>query len=143
MGTRARQLAMPVLYLSPLKIFCDSPENYRGAAGIEYFRGLPTVWDETKVLAAEVAGHLVIARRSGDRWWLAAMNADDALTLKVPLDFLGEGKWNLRAFTDAPESATSPEKVTEIKQNVEPNQSLTLVMAPAGGYAASFEKSKP
>ncbi len=136
MGTRARQLAMPVIYLSPLTVFCDSPANYRGAAGIEFYRSLPTVWDETVVLSAEIAGHVVIARRSGDRWWLAAMNGGEALKIRVPLKFLGAGKWTLRSFADAPESATKPETVKENFQSVTATETLELSLAPAGGYAA-------
>ncbi|HLP01998.1 MAG TPA: glycoside hydrolase family 97 catalytic domain-containing protein, partial [Opitutaceae bacterium] len=80
-GTRARQLAETVVYVSPLLVLCDSPANYRGQPGVEFFRGLPTVWDETVVLSAEVAEHVVIARRSGSRWYLAAMNADAPFTV--------------------------------------------------------------
>ena len=64
-GTRARELAMTVVFESPLLVLCDHPANYRGELGVEYFRGLPTVWDETVVLSAELARHIVIARRSG------------------------------------------------------------------------------
>ena len=76
-GTRVRQLAMTVVYFSPLLVLCDSPANYRGQPGVEFFRDLPTVWDESVVLSAEVGKHLVIARRSGQRWFIAAMNGDD------------------------------------------------------------------
>src|SRR5204862_5804216 len=101
-GTRARQLAMTVVYRSPLLVLCDSPANYRGQPGVEFFRDLPTVWDESVVLSAEVGKHLVIARRSGDRWYIAAMNGDAALTLDVPLAALGAKShgWHLREFAD-------------------------------------------
>ena len=118
-GTRARELAMTVVFESPLLVLCDHPANYRGALGVEYFRGLPTVWDETVVLSAELARHLVIARRSGNGWWLAAMNADAPLRLKVPLKFLGAGDWKLRAFADTPESATKPVSVAESTTSVD------------------------
>jgi alpha-glucosidase len=67
MGTRARQLAMTVVYPSPLTVLCDSPKNYRGQPGIEFLRNLPTVWDQTVVLSGEVGRSIVIARRSGER----------------------------------------------------------------------------
>lgn len=51
MGTRARQLAMTVIYPSPLLVLCDSPKNYRGQSGIEFL-----VW-------GEVGRSIVIARR--------------------------------------------------------------------------------
>ncbi|HET7535567.1 MAG TPA: glycoside hydrolase family 97 protein [Candidatus Didemnitutus sp.] len=135
-GTRARQLAETVVYFSPQLCLCDNPANYRGQPGVEFFRGLPTVWDDTVVLAADVAQHVVIARRSGDRWYLAAMNGDAPLALKVPLKFLGTGAWNLRAFADTPESAVQPEKISDTTRPVEASDALELTLAPAGGYAA-------
>jgi len=137
-GTRARQLAETVVYFSPQLCLCDSPANYRGQPGVEFFRGLPTVWDDTVVLAAEVAQHVVIARRSGSRWYLAAMNGDAPLTLKVPLKFLGAGAWTLRAFADTPESGPQPEKISDATRDVSAADALELTLAPAGGYAASL-----
>jgi len=140
MGTRARQLAMPVVYFSPLTVLCDSPANYRGAAGIEFYRNLPTVWDETVVLKAEITKQIVIARRSGDHWWLAAMNGDEALKIRVPLAFLGAGKWNIHSFADASESAMKPELLVEKFQTAYASESVELELAPAGGYAAVLSK---
>jgi len=139
MGTRARQLAMTVVYRSPLLVLCDSPANYRGQPGVEFFRDLPTVWDESVVLSAEVGKHLVIARRSGKRWFIAAMNGDDALTLNVPLDGLdlkGRG-WSLREFADGADPA-APETVVETTRDLGDTRTLTLRLSPDGGYAASL-----
>jgi len=141
MGTRARQLALTVVYRSPLLVLCDSPVNYRGQAGVEFFRDLPTVWDESVVLSAEVGKHLVIARRSGKRWFLAAMNGDDALTLDVPLAALGaKGRgWQLREFADGADPA-APETVVETTRDLGDTRKLTLRLAPDGGYAATLSQ---
>lgn len=137
-GTRARQLAETVIYFSPLTVLCDSPANYRGQPGVEFFRGLPTVWDETIVLAAEIADHLVIARRSGSRWYLAAMNGEAPLTLRVPLKFLGGGLWQLRAFADTPASSAQPETIAVSSRIVDAAGDLELSLSGAGGYAAEL-----
>lgn len=135
-GTRARQLAETVVYFSPLLCLCDSPENYRGQPGVEFFRNLPTVWDDTVVLSASVAGHVVIARRSGDRWYLAAMNGGAPLTLRVSSSFLGEGTWQLRAFADTTESATAPQSISDTTRTITAGNPVEIILAPAGGYAA-------
>ena len=137
MGTRARQLAMTIVYRSPLLVLCDSPANYRGQPGIEFFRGLPTVWDESVVLSAAIDKHVVIARRSGERWYVAAMNDSDAVKLEVPLDFLGSKvrAWNLREFADGADPAT-PETVVEKTRALDDARTLTLTFQPDGGYAA-------
>lgn len=140
MGTRARQLAMPVVYLSPLTVFCDSPANYHGAAGIEFYRNIPTVWDETVVPCAEIARHIVVARRSGNQWWLAAMNGDQACKLSVPLKFIGGGEWTLHSYADAPDADVEPTHVKERSRSVVAADTLELDLAPAGGFAAILSK---
>jgi alpha-glucosidase len=139
-GTRARQLAETVVYFNPLLCLCDSPANYRGQPGVEFFRGLPTVWDDTVILSGDVAQHIVIARRSGSRWYLAAMNGDAPLTIKVPLNFLGKGSWKLREFKDTTDSATKPTEIAEGNRSVSSADTLELTLAPAGGYAASLSQ---
>jgi alpha-glucosidase len=137
-GTRAHQLAMTVVYRSPLLVLCDSPANYRGQPGVEFFRGLPTVWDESVVLSAELDNHIVIARRSGKRWYVAAMNGDEAVKLDVPLDFLGTktGKWNLREFADG-DDPNAPETIVETTRKLGDARTLTLrLQSGGGGYAA-------
>jgi len=135
MGTRARQLAMTVIYPSPLLVLCDSPQNYRGQPGVDFLRDLPTVWDETKVLQGEVAKSIVMARRSGDRWYLAAMNGDDAIERQTPLAFLGAGTWTLQRFADNTES-DDYQAVVESKDTVDAQTVLSLSLKPAGGFAA-------
>jgi len=134
MGTRARQLAMTVIYPSPLLVLCDSPANYRGQPGVEFFRNLPTVWDETVVLNAEVGKSIVIARRFGDRWFLAAMNGEAATSLNVPLNFLGRKQGVLHRFADDPKFSNY-QTVLESTAGVNAQTVLTLILAPGGGFA--------
>jgi alpha-glucosidase len=141
MGTRARQLAMTVIYPSPLLVLCDSPKNYRGQPGIEFLRAIPTVWDETVVLQGDVAKSIAVARRSGDKWYLVAMNGDDAAQLRVSLSFLGKGKWQLRNFADKPDGSDY-QAVLESKEEVTAKSSLKLSLAPAGGFAGIITKIK-
>lgn len=133
-GTRARQLAMTVIYHSPLLVLCDSPQNYRGQPGLEFFRGLPTTWDETVVPDATPGKSVVIARRSGKRWHLAAMNGGEGAALRVPLGFLGAGEWTCHSFSDHPQG--SPTDLIEDSRVVTPADVLDLELEPAGGFAA-------
>jgi alpha-glucosidase len=94
---------------------------------------MPTVWDESVVLSGEVGKYIVIARRSGQRWYLAAMTGDEAAPLQVPLKFLGKGKWTLRAFADDPGS-TNTETVVESTHEVTAKTVLPLSLASGGGF---------
>jgi alpha-glucosidase len=135
-GTRARQLALSVLLDSPLLVLCDSPENYRGQPGLEFYRDLPTTWDETRVLSAEAMEHLVQARKKGNGWWIAAMNNEKPLTLSVKLDFLGKGEYEVRVFEDTPESNERPAAIKESTRKAKAGDTLEIRMETAGGFAA-------
>lgn len=70
-GTRCRQLAEYVVFDAPLAMLCDSPSAYgREPECLRFISGVPTVWDETEVLAGEVGDHIVTARRHGDVWYV-------------------------------------------------------------------------
>jgi alpha-glucosidase len=137
-STRAGQLALFVAYDSPVTCVCDHPINLRGQDGVDFLRGVPTVWDETRVLSGVVAEHLVIARRSGAEWYLGAINNSYPRVKTVKLDFLGPGKWHLRWWQDAPDSGENAEHLTIVEQDVTAADVLDLKMAPAGGTAIRF-----
>jgi alpha-glucosidase len=140
-GTRARQLAMTVVYPSPLLVLSDSPKNYRGQKGIDFLRDIPTVWDESVVVSGEVGKSVVVARRSGRRWYLAAMNGDAAAELSVPVSFLSPGAWSLRAFADQPDGSDA-QAVIESTRPVSPGSVLRLSLAPGGGFAGIITETK-
>ncbi|MEI8282698.1 MAG: glycoside hydrolase family 97 C-terminal domain-containing protein, partial [Armatimonadota bacterium] len=96
-------------------------------------RDLPTVWDETRVIEAEVGKTIVIARRSGKKWWLASMNGNDRASANVPLSFLGGGKWTMRSFADTEKSETEPKSILEQNSLCTKDTVMTLSMAAGGG----------
>ena len=84
--THAHELALTVLYESGLQHLADRPESFLAQpADVQRFLGeLPVVWDETRLLAGYPAEYVVMARRSGDTWYIAAINGTDQ-TKSVPL----------------------------------------------------------
>ncbi len=66
LGTRSHQLAMYVVYESPLQMLADSPSNYLAEPeAMEFLGPVPSVWDETRVLDGKLGDYVVVARRSG------------------------------------------------------------------------------
>ena len=75
-GTRCQNLAMYVVYESPLQMLSDSPTKYGENLGcLEFLRAVPSVWDETVPLKGSIGKDIAIARRSGETWYVGAMNA--------------------------------------------------------------------
>ncbi|MFJ6673804.1 glycoside hydrolase family 97 catalytic domain-containing protein [Actinosynnema sp. NPDC091369] len=100
----AHEVALPVLYESGWTHFADKPEAYeRFPEALRYLNQVPTVWDETRVLGGDPSEHAVVARRSGDRWFVGAVSAGDARTLRASLAFLGGGQWLVEVVRDGVE----------------------------------------
>lgn len=150
-GTRAHQLAMYVVYLSPLAMLSDYPESYDRNPGIDFLEKVPTVWDDTKALNGEPAQYVTIARQRGDTWYLGSMTNWDARDLEIPLDFLGSRSGGLQAGTlqyeaqiyadgaDADKIATSLSIRT---RRVSSRGTLSLHLAPGGGAAVIFTPTR-
>jgi alpha-glucosidase len=139
MGSRAQELALFVVYFSPLTCVADDPVHYRGQPGLEFLREVPTVWDETRFLQGDVAKDVVLARRSGSRWFLGAITAAAPSERKVSLSFLGKGRYRANIFADPADPAASYESLSVTTRDVTASDSLDLKMRPAGGAAVYFE----
>jgi alpha-glucosidase len=135
MTTRAHGLAMYVVYDSPLQMVADYPGAYRGQPGAEFLKEVPASWDETRVLAGEIGKYVVVARRRGDSWFVGAMNNEEPRTLRVPLNFLSR-RYSLKAYADGEGAAADPKRLSVTNVNVKAGDTLTLKLAPGGGYAA-------
>ena len=94
-NTKAHQLAMPVVYYSPISFlyWYDLPNAYKGEKELDFWKYCPTVWDESKALAGEIGEYIIQARRTGNDWFVGAMNGLQArdITLNTA-DFLQKGK---------------------------------------------------
>jgi alpha-glucosidase len=137
MGTRAHQLAMYVVFDSPLQMLADYPEAYRGQPGAEFLKVVPASWDETRVLDGKIGEYVVIARRRGSQWFVGAMT-DAARTLPVPLAFLGTGAFEGTVYADVEESAQEPTRIGIAPATVSgpaAKRTLTLVLVSGGGAA--------
>ena len=92
------QLATGVLFQNPVQMFALTPNNLEDVPEFEldFLRKLPTTWDETIHIDGYPGKYSVIARRKGDHWYIAGVNAEaDAKTLKLKLPMVGGKKLNL------------------------------------------------
>jgi alpha-glucosidase len=134
-GTRAHQLAMFVVYESPLTCLADHPAAYAQGLGIEFIEKVPTVWDDTKVLGGAPGEFVTIARQKNGVWYLGAMTNWEARDLEIPLDFLGKGRFEARIFSDGPEAATEGTSIDVSTRRIRPGEKLKVHLAPGGGLA--------
>ncbi len=141
MGTRAHQLAMYVVYESPLQMLADSPSNYlREPECLAFIAGVPTTWDETRVLTAQVGDWVAVARRHGDVWYVGAMTDWTPRELELDLSFLGAGEWNAVILEDGINAHRRAEDYRRIEKQVGPTDTLSIRLAPGGGWTARFAR---
>ena len=101
--THAHELALSVLFESPLLHWADKPESYLAQPRDvrDFMSALPTTWDETRLLGGYPGEWVVMARRSGSTWYVAGINGKDtAQTLSFDTSILPKGRYTL--FTDKP-----------------------------------------
>ena len=142
-GTRCRQLAQYVVFESPLNMLCDSPSNYmREQECLEFIADIPTVWDETKGVSGKVGDHIVMARRSGDIWYVGGMTGWDSKSLELSLDFLPEGEYTIEIFVDGANAYRLARDYKKVASTLPADRKLTVHIAPGGGFAAIIKPVK-
>ena len=144
-NTKAHQLAMPVVYYSPITFlyWYDLPNVYKGEKELDFWKYCPTVWDESKALQGEIGEYIVQARRSGNDWFVGAMNGLQArdITLNTA-DFLQKGKkYRVEIYNDNPALNTRT-KVSTVVQTIKAGKILKLHLQPSGGAALRFSLLK-
>ena len=136
MGTRCHQLAMYVVYESPLQMLSDSPTHYRHEPEcMKFLSAVPTVWDDTIALDAKVSDYVAIARRSGRRLVhrrhdrLGSPQARNLDSVSCPPANTSSKSWRdgANADRDGQDFARSTQTVTSADK-------LTLDLAPGGGW---------
>jgi alpha-glucosidase len=158
-STHAYQLAKAVCLYSPWQFlyWYDRPFLSREVTGrgpeannvlgeepeLEFFDHCPTVWDDTKVLRGSIGEYAVIARRSGENWFIGAMNSDTPRRFDTPLTFLDPGRTYVsHIYSDEPSAPTrthvkigrfsvNRDTVLKVTMPVQGGQAIRLVPATA------------
>jgi alpha-glucosidase len=137
LGTRVHQLAMYVVFESPLQMLADSPSNYaREPECLAFLSEVPTTWDETRVLSGAVGEWIALARRKGEEWYVGAMTAWTPRDLELDLSFLGSGSWSGEVFSDGANVQSNAEDYRRTERTLSPETALTVHLGPGGGWVA-------
>lgn len=138
--THAHQLALSVIYYSPLQFlyWYDNPSMYNGEPEIEFFDRVHTVWDDTKPLDGEIGEFVTIARRKGDEWFLGTISNNETQSITTPLCFLKSNvKYVANIYTDD-EKMNTKTKVRVTRLIVDASDKLSFQLKSSGGCAIHF-----
>lgn len=140
-GTRMHQISMFVVYESPLQLFSGNlSDAYREPELMTFLGKLPTVWDETRILQAELGKSVVEARRNDQQWIIAAMNDWTPLDFTFPADFLGEGEYVMEVAADGINAERNPHDYALKTTTITAGEAVNIHLAPGGGYVARIYK---
>ena len=140
-GTRCHQLAMFVVYDSPMPIFSGNPSQaYLEPAFMEFLGTLPAAFDETRVLNAQLGDYIVTARRRGTDWYIGGMTDWTARDLTVSLDFLGPGTFEATLCADGPNADRNPVDYQLTAKSIGAGDPLTVHLAPGGGFVVRLRR---
>ncbi|MBK8098172.1 MAG: glycoside hydrolase family 97 catalytic domain-containing protein [Planctomycetes bacterium] len=139
LGTRCHQLALYVCFDNPNPMVADRPAAYLGQSGFDFVQSVPTWWDETRVLFAEVSTLLVTARRRGDTWYVGGLAAGAPRRVVVPLTFLGDRPFTARIWADSEACEAEPDRLTISTHDVTAADTLELALATDGGFVVQLD----
>jgi alpha-glucosidase len=126
------ELAQAIVFTSPFLCYGGHPQSYLENPAHDVLTAISPIWDETVVLPGSEPGKVVAeARRSGEQWFVAVINGGEAITLDIPLDFLGSGSWEatqLRDDRDKPDAWNRQDGKVTLKDHIR------LEIAARGGF---------
>ncbi len=139
-GTRAHELALCMIYDSPLRCLSDLPRNYKNQLGLDYLRTLPSVWDETIALDGQIGKFYVVARRSGNDWFVSGITNEEARSFSTKLDFLSDGLYEGVVFADSSETDQDAMKMSIFTKTFQKGETLGVDAVRDGGWNVVLRK---
>lgn len=137
-GTRCRQLAEYVIFESPFNMLCDSPSNYIDEEECSrYIAEIPTIWDETIALDGKVGEYIIIARRSGDRWYVGGITNWEEREIEIDLSKLNLKRHQATEFRDGVNANKIAEDYAKNIISID-NVTYTAKMSKGGGFVLIF-----
>ena len=132
--TSAFELATSILFLSGIQHYAESPEGMSHIPGYvkQFLSDLPAYWDDVKFIDGFPGRYVVLARRSGRKWYVAGINAENS-EKKLHLNLSSLGKRNTFSITDGSDSLFT-RKTLQLNQFK--NQ---ITMKPLGGFVMVLE----
>ena len=136
-GTRVHQMAMYTVFEAPLQMMADSPTKYmQNQECTDFIAQVPTTFDETKALDGKLGEYIVIARRKGTTWYVAAMTDWTPRDLAIDLSFLGTGKHQAEIFADGINAMKEASDYKRSQQTVTSTDRLNIHLSSGGGWTA-------
>lgn len=124
------QIATGILFQNAVQMFALTPNNLTDAPAtlINFMKEIPTTWDETLYIDGYPGKYSIIARRHGEQWYIAGVNAlEEPLELELNLPMVA-GK-NVSIYSD-----NSNREAVVSNSKIKQNGKVTVTLLPGGGF---------
>jgi len=136
-GTRCHQVAMYVVYESPLQMLCESPSTYyKEVETTNFISQIPVVWGETIVLEGKVGDYILVARRKEPNWYIGAMTDSTPREFDIDMSFLDDGKYTMTSMSDGINCDRFAQDYVIDTTEVDNEANIKIKLAAGGGFAA-------
>ena len=139
-GTRAHQLALFVVFESGLQMLADNPSvYYKEKECTQFITGVPTTWDETKVLSGKIGEYIIVAKRKGNDWFIGGITNDKNREIEIDLSFLKKDTpYTMTSFSDGVNADKNAIDYKKNTKTVTPDEKFLVKMVMNGGFAAKL-----
>jgi len=139
-GTRAHQLALFVVFESGLQMLADNPSDYyKEDECTQFITDVPTTWDETVVLGAQIGEYYVVAKRKDKEWFIGGITNDKNRDFEIDFSFLDKEKqFSMTLFMDGINADSYATDYKINKKSIQLGDTLLVKMVLNGGFAAKL-----
>ncbi len=141
--TRAHQMALMVVFFSPMAMVSDNIENYEDQPEFKFMEDVPSSWDATKVLSCEIGKYISIARKKEQKWYVGTITNEKSRIVPIVLDFIDSGKfYQVTIYGDGFQNdwETNPDRVEIESYLVNANDSIHIPLSQGSGNVMIFEQ---
>lgn len=136
-GTRAHQVALYVIFESPLQMLSDSPSNFmKEQETTDFITKIPVVWDDILGIDGKVNDYVLLARRSGKDWFVGAITDWTARSFDLDLSFLPAGNYQMEIFQDGINADRYASDYQIVKTDVKSGDKMKIRLVSGGGWSA-------
>ncbi len=138
--TRCQQLAMFVVYDSPMQIFSGNPsQGLQEPAFMELLGSIPASWDTTIIAGGKVGAYIITARKKNNDWFIGGM-ADSSRDVHINLSFLDKGNYAVTICKDGINADRNAMDYVIEEKTLSANDALDLHIANGGGFLVRLKK---
>tara|TARA_Y100000746_G_scaffold110272_1_gene94424 strand:+ start:12705 stop:14810 length:2106 start_codon:yes stop_codon:yes gene_type:complete len=140
-STIGKELALYVVYYSPMQMAADLPKHYsKHMDAFAFIKNVPVDWSERKILNSEFREYVCMARKDkySENWYVGGITNENERELKLDFSFLESGKeYTMKMYLDTQNThwKENPMEYQITEREVSANDNIDIYLAPGGGFA--------